>query len=473
MNIENRSRQLIKGTGIYAIGTFGTKLLTFLIVPLYTFYISTEDMGIYDLLLSTIQLLSPIVTMQISDAAYRWIIRDEGESALYVRSTMQVLIINCALAFGLTYFVNSRYAIPYCSYFATLLVLTRIMATIQKLLRALKNQKLFAVSGIIYSAIFLSFNVVLICFLGKGVESLFQSAVIATAITIIVIFVAEPGLRVNCFLRPDFKTITEFYKFSAPLVPNYLNWWVINSSDRYIVALFLGLSQNGILAIAHKFPTVLQMVLNLFTTSWQDVSVAEQEKNLGEYYTEVFRTFYRFVFSVLFFLIPATKIVVYAIMSPAYKAAGNCIPFYYLGTVFQSFASFYGVGYLRSKQTVKAFSTSIYGAIINFLINIALIRIIGLQAAAVSTFIGFLVMWLLREKQNRNELKIKLNWLEFTAFTAFSVFIAILSIVSTNRVNLFLSFLGILFFAWINIKTIKKIIHVALKKIRGIRRASE
>lgn len=463
MNNKNRNVSLIKGTGIYAIGTFGTKLLSFLIVPLYTYYIATEDMGIYDLLLSTIHLLTPIITMQISDAAFRWIIRKEGDTSHYIRTTLQVLAFNCTVAFLLVFLVNYYKKIPYCTYFALLLVVARILGTIQKLLRALKNQKLYVISGILYSVIFLSLNVVQICVLRLGIVSLFQSAIIANFFTIIVIFLFEPRLRVNYFRPVDLAVVKEFYNFSIPLVPNYLNWWVINSSDRFIVAAFLGLSANGILAIAHKFPTVLNTILGLFTTSWQDVSIAEREQNIGEYYTHVFRDYYRLILGFLWFLIPATKIIIYLVMSQAYKSACDYVAFYYLGTVFQSFASFYGVGYLKNKNTRKAFTTSIYGAIINAVVNLAFIRIIGIQAASISTFVGFFVMWLIRERQNRDELGINLKWLELLTLTFSSVIISVLSIHTGFLVNAILSGAGLIAFVSINYKTALKVLKLLIR----------
>lgn len=95
---KSKSRNLIEGMLIYAIGNFGSKILVFLIVPLYTYYISTEDMGNYDLVLTTVNLLTPIVTMQISDAAFRWMIRTDKGNEVYIRSTIQVLIINSLIA---------------------------------------------------------------------------------------------------------------------------------------------------------------------------------------------------------------------------------------------------------------------------------------------------------------------------------------------------------------------------------------
>lgn len=137
-------------------------------------------------------------------------------------------------------------------------------------------------------------------------------------------------------------------------------------------------------------------------------------------------------------------------MSDSYKASCDFVAFYYLGTVFQSFSSFYGVGYLRNKQTNKAFSTSIYGAVANAAVNIILIRHIGLQAAAVSTFIGFLIMWLVREKQNRDELEIKIDWFEFIIYTTLAIGFSILSIQFDIYGNILLFVLGLVIFAFRN-----------------------
>ena len=69
--IGNKSKELVKGTLIYAIGSFGSKILSLLIVPLYTFFIVPEELGNYDLILTTVNLLIPIITLQITGAAYK------------------------------------------------------------------------------------------------------------------------------------------------------------------------------------------------------------------------------------------------------------------------------------------------------------------------------------------------------------------------------------------------------------------
>lgn len=63
---------LAKNTGYLAIGQFGTKLLSFFLVPLYTYVLTTEEYGTYDLLNTTTSLLIPILSLNICDASLRF-----------------------------------------------------------------------------------------------------------------------------------------------------------------------------------------------------------------------------------------------------------------------------------------------------------------------------------------------------------------------------------------------------------------
>ncbi len=467
MEDEKRSRQLLKGTGIYAVGSFGTKILSFIIVPIYTYYISTSDMGIYDTLMSTISLLAPIITMQISDAAYKFLITDTDGSEKYISAVLQVLLTNCLAAALIIFAVDRLCHIPYCVYFCAVLVLSRGLDTLQKLLRGIKKQWFFALSGIMYSVVFLSLNLIFLCLMDMGVPGLFRSAIIANVCTIGVIILSEKSFRVNFFRKPDVALIKSMYAYSAPLVPNYLNWWVINSSDRYIVFGFLGSSAAGILAVAHKFPTMLQSIISLFNSSWQDMAIAENKDGQSKdgYYSFVFEKYYQFAFSLLLFLIPFTKLFILLVMSESYKTSCNYVPFYYLGTVFQGFSSFVGVGFLKNGETKKAFTSSVWGALINAAVNIALIRYIGIQAAAVSTFAAFFIMWRIRVRQTRNVLDIRIKYSKFFAYLIAAILICVLSISFAAKLNILIAGIGFALFAVINRKELALVFSAVKKKL--------
>ena len=113
----------------------------------------------------------------------------------------------------------------------------------------------------------------------------------------------------------------------------------------------------------------------------------------------------------------------------------------------------------------KAFRTSIYGAIINAVVNLCFVELIGLQAAAVSTFLGFLVMWLVRERQNKEELQIRINWFEFWALTLLAVWMSIASILMDMEFNIILTVTGFCIFVSLNYQNVLQLRKMLIGKI--------
>ena len=103
-----RSKKFIKDIFIYAIGNLGSKLITFLLVPLYTYFISPDDFGYYDIVLTLTFLAMGFITFQLRDGTFRFLLDNEDEYTrksvvsfsykLLSQSTLAVLIIGILLA---------------------------------------------------------------------------------------------------------------------------------------------------------------------------------------------------------------------------------------------------------------------------------------------------------------------------------------------------------------------------------------
>ena len=466
MDSKQKNKTLIIGTIIYAIGNLGTKFLSFLIVPLYTFYIEPSDLGEYDLICTTINLLAPLLTLQISDAAYRWMISNDKYITSCISVTYELVIKNCIISTCVILLINFFIPINYCYYFIGILVTGRILESIQKLLRGLKRQKLFAASGFVYTACFVLLNCFLVCFLKKGVDALFQSAIISNLLTIVIIVIMEKRFRIIKFYKKNKTLKKEMLKYSTPLIPSTLNWWVMNASDRYIIRSFLGSEANGIYAVAYKFPSVLSTMFLMFNNSLTDMVLTEESKDTGGYYSKVFEKMYILGFSMLFIIIPATKLICNFILGTSYRTSAIYISFLYLGTIFQAFSSFFSVGYLKGKKTSGAAKTSIYGAVVNIVVNLLCIKFIGLFAAAISTFLGFFTMWFIRVIQTRKEFPVEIKWNNFITLLLGSIILCIISIWSKNNIDLLLLLMGGMIFIIINRKEIKKIVQKVKRKIK-------
>ena len=86
-------KTLVKDTGLFAISTFGSQILVFLLTPLYTSILATEEYGIADLIFSTVVFVYPILTLAISEATLRFAIeKDENKNKVFTNSIWFVIM---------------------------------------------------------------------------------------------------------------------------------------------------------------------------------------------------------------------------------------------------------------------------------------------------------------------------------------------------------------------------------------------
>lgn len=467
MEKEQNDKKLVKGTIIYAIGNFGTKILAFLIVPLYTYYISTSDMGDYDLVTTTVALFTPIITMRISDAAYRWLLHNIDKKKNCISATYRVIIFGTCLSAALLLLVNAIVPIKYCYYFIGLLVLGRWLESLQTLLRGLQKQGLFALSGIVQSIIFLGLNVLFIVIFHQGVDGMFRSSLISYSATILMMLILEPQLRTGVISTQENRALTkEMLKYSAPLVPSGLSWWVMGASDRYVIRFILGSAANGIYAVANKFPTILSMLFTIFNYSWTDVAIGnlKEGKETSEYSSRIFESLYELAFCFAIALIPVTKIVTKLILSNSYKSASIYISFLYLGALFQGLTAFITAGLLQGTKTGSIARSSSIGAAVNLGIDLACMKFIWIQAASFSTFCGFFVMWLCRMHDTQKITPVHLDKKKFVPLFVLSVAMATITIWTNNIADLILTVAGIILFFVVNRKYVGIFINRYLKR---------
>ncbi|MGC8778577.1 MAG: lipopolysaccharide biosynthesis protein, partial [Candidatus Caldatribacteriaceae bacterium] len=374
--LTGRYQKLAKNTLIFALGTLGSRSIAFLMLPLYTRLLSPKDYGTLDVFQTTVSLLGPILSLEITEAVFRFSMDEAKKGAKRVIST--------ALPFSVILFSLSLALIPllarfalfqaYLPYFYGIWFLTLLLGEVKQYVRALGQVKIFALSDILYVLAFAGFNVIFIVFLRMGLRGYLLSYVLAQVVSFF--FVTSAG-KVFLKLSPklfDWRLVREMVRYSLPLIPNALMWWVMNVSDRYLIMYFLGLEANGIYAVACRFPMLLSVVIGVFFPAWQMSAVEEfSSEDRAEYYARVFSLYSSALFvltgAILLFLPEITGLFV----APGFREAWRFVPFLLLGTVFQSFASFLGTVYVASKKTLGAFSTAALGGLANLLLNLVFI----------------------------------------------------------------------------------------------------
>ncbi len=409
----SRQKELVKNTIILTIGKICTQFVSFLLLPLYTALLQPEEFGIVDLFNTYIALLVPVFGMQLDNGLFRFLIdcRDDKYKQKRVFSSVFVLSVLQSAIYLLFFFVANRFInSEYKIFLAIDVVLNIFLNLLLQFPRGLGKNEIYAIGSFISAALTVVFNVILIAVLSMGAYGMFWATVIAKVITVFYLIVANKIWQFIDIRQCDRRCIKEISRYSLPLVPNQLAWWVINASDRTIVSKFLGVAINGIYSVANKFSTIYITFYNVFNLSWSEsVSLHINDDDAESFLEDIINTMFNLFACVCMGIIVVMPFVFSIFINEKYGAAYNQIPILMLAVLFQVVVGLYSVIYVALKKSVEIAKTSFYAGIINILVDILLIKFIGLYAASFSTLVAFATMAIYRYFHVRRYLKINLK----------------------------------------------------------------
>lgn len=460
MKSKEREKSLVKNTLILSIGTLGSKIFTFFLLPLYTNVLSTEDYGTVDVLQSMINLLIPVITLQLGSAVFRHIISQEEKelqgkviSSAYIMVLINI-VVGCLIIIG----VNRFYEIPYFKYFIVCLIVTTVSSVLLDTVRGFGHNATYSVASFLAVVVSLVTNLVLIIgFRFKG-SSILIAMTASNFVTVIFICYKEKIWKLIHKSYISIKEVVELCKYSLGLVPNAISWWVANTSDRLVIAGYLGNSSNGIYAAANKIPAIYTTLYMVYILAWtESVSRAINDKDRNAFINRMLIKSYKLFGSICLVIITGTSIFFNMLIGADYAGAYNQIYILMVAIYISSLCALYGAiytGFIRSK--IIGVTTGI-GAIVNVIINVSLINTIGLYAASISTLISYIVIMLARIRGLRN--LIKLNWPigYFLRFGVLAIIVSIGYFIRDARLNIGVAFLLLVWSYFENKSDIKKI----------------
>lgn len=398
MNISSLvKKKMFKETLTYSIGSFGSKILSFLLVPFYTYFLTKKELGEYDLLLTTISLFAPLVSLQISDATYRWLIDkeyiSETEKAKIMTNSIITLCIGYlifCLGFSVYVFFNS---FQYQGYFIALIFLNCLLPLLQSILRGQGNTRQFAINGILTTFLIVVFNIIFIYLLKLNVEGVFIANIVAYTVACIMILYKVKVIQYFKFKYWDPKLIKSMASYSLPLIPNLMSWWAISSASKFIILHYMGAEGNGLYAVASRFPALLLVINSVLLLPLQDRILKEQDDVA---FNRLLGKFIMFEMALAFTLGILSPVMTKILVSREYFETWQYMPYLYLGVGFNAIAGFLGLKYQKEKNTLKITLTTLLGAVVSIVLSIVLIQYIGLQGISISFLLGFLIVLLVR-----------------------------------------------------------------------------
>lgn len=460
-----RSRSLIRSTGLYTIGTFGSKILSFLLLPIFSFYLSKSDLGVYDLVLSAVNFFIPFVTLQISSAVYRWLLdtdNDDKEKKQKIINNGFLIVLGGVVGFQLIYGVFAYFLkIEYASYVSLIVITASILPFFQNVVRGLGEVKLYSIAGIFNALFLLVINVIFLTIFEAGLEALFFTIIIANTLTVLILTYKVRLFYLFDFSKIDKGQIVEMLKFSTPLIPNVISWWMISAADKFLILYFLTSEMNGIYAISSRFPTILTLINSVFILAWQDHTITAGEEGKAGYDTKVFNRYVNFEFSLVLILIAISEPLVRFAVDNRFYESYKYMPLLYIGVAFSAFSGYFGAAFLREKKTTGLFISSMLGGIVNIVIGYLLLEHIGLYGAVLGTLVSFMVIFLMRVYQTRKFFFVKINYFNIVGLFSLSLLFSFIVNIGSSLLYSLMFLVSALLFYVLNKALIEKIFYRA------------
>ena len=340
----SKEKQLLKNTIIVSIGKMCTQLITFFLLPLYTTVLSTTEYGLVDLLNTLISLLLPIVTFQLEQGIFRYLIdyRNNYNKQKEVISTSFFMIFGFAIIFTLFFIIISPVINGNYKYFLFLSLISQIASTVLlQISRGIGNNFKYSFGSLLIGSVTVILNVVLIVWFKLGVYGMLLGTFLGNIIGSLYLFFSLKVyklLNINLFDKNISKNLL---KYSIPLIPNSISWWIVNVSDRSIISFYMGVDANGIYSAANKFSGVITTLYQIFNLTWtESASIYINSNDADHYFSSIFDLVFRLFGSICLCVIAYMPFIFNIMINNNFSDAYFQIPLLMVAAFFNILVSF-------------------------------------------------------------------------------------------------------------------------------------
>jgi O-antigen/teichoic acid export membrane protein len=326
---------------------------------------------------------------------------------------------------------------------------------------------LYVISGLNGTLVTVILNIILIVIFKVNYSSLYISSCFGFFINILIIFIGLKLFKYFSIKSFNKKLFLQMLKFSLPLCLNSVAYWFLTSYNKVVIFNNLSIADNGLYAIAGKFSVVLALVTSCLQMAWQELSYAKASTNkldLGKFYSKAINMYIKFLCVGTIFIIPMVYIAFPILIDASYSKAFNIIPMYVIATIVSILSSFLGSIFASIKETKFIFITTLFGCIINIICIHTLVKFIGVQAASIALFLGFLVNSIMRIKILRKYMNLTINYTNVFLLSILIILSTIIYLTQGLIVNVFEIIIMMLLFLFLSKNEIIKLYKTIISK---------
>jgi len=404
--IKEAVLKLGKHSIVYGLGSIGTKIISLLLLPLYTAFLTPADYGVLQICNVLSSMIITIILMGTSSALFKVYYNDEDEdNRKVILGTVLIFYLFIAAMFllPLIFFRNSISSFLIGGERSGYLLLLVLVAAYFEglitlglaILRAKGKSFTYAIFSIVRLLIYIGLNIVFVATLKRNYVGVKEATLIALFISVIIIFIITYKKIKWKFNRVYIK---EILAIGIPLAIGGLASWVLNMTDRYMLKFLLpediALTQVGLYSLGSKISSFLHFALVApFMLSWGALMYSYQnDPNAKNIYKNILNIFTA-IGGVLFILISffSPEILNLISQNKDYVVAYKVVPYLTFSKLLFGIYMIFTVGVTLTKKTKYISFANIIAAILNIILNFIFIPKFGMIGAALASLISFII----------------------------------------------------------------------------------
>ncbi|MFC1898801.1 flippase [Chloroflexota bacterium] len=391
-----------KDTTLASIATIILSLKGIILLPILTKALGAELYGIWSQILVTIALLTPLALLQLNQAMIRFLAAEEDKRKVSqgLFSIFSAISIFTAILSFAMFIIAKPLAIvifgdanaqPFIQIAAFVLFLNVIDQVVLGYFRAFRQMKKYSIFITLQTVIEISLITYFVLSLGLELSGALYSLLVAKGIILIVgllLIISEIKI-----VTPSITLLKPYLAFSLPLIPFMLCAWIVTLSDRYIIGYFMNMNAVGVYSAAYSLGNLVQLFIAPFwIVLFPTVTNLYEHGQIQEIKTHLkysLKLFLMFAIPVFFGLSVLSQSLLDILTTSEFSRGYLIIPIVSLAVVLFGSSSILGNTLMLLKKTKTI--ALIYGgsALINIMLNIALVPSIGILGAAIATLATF------------------------------------------------------------------------------------
>lgn len=410
-NFGSKYRMLVSDIIIFISGTVLAKAIQFLLMPLYTTYMTTEAYGVAELTNNLSELFFPIVTLCIYEAAFRFAIDTDFDNDRLVACVVKVMGGSLIIGFLVSVFCRFVIGYEYAFYLYFILYSYSIRMCAAYYMRGRGYSKAFALSGIVNALTLSFFNLFFLVYV--RLEEVGYLLSIGLSYCCSAIYLLFYGRIDKAIIRSSGskKDLAVLFKYCVPLIFYNILYWVTAISGRYILLWFSNSAVAGKYVAAIKISAVINMIQqSVYAAVQLNSSRVYVEENRENYYSKTINLFIVIYCTFGSIIICMTPLLAKFTLKNDFYDARIYLPVIMFGALINCISSLFSTIYTAYKKTQRMIGVSVVGAGINVFFSVLLLPGIGVWGVCIASVLCYFSQVVYKFADVKVFCKIKYNW---------------------------------------------------------------